>query len=79
LVVLVFMVIDWLDCSAAVSHDSIRGDSSPRASRAAANAWAPQAQLREGTGCIETEWIDKTWRQRLEEHAAADRKAGKAK
>lgn len=32
-------------------------------------AWAPQAQLREPTGCIEREWIDKTWRQRLEEHA----------
>lgn len=41
--------------------------------------WAPQAQLREGTGCIESEWIDKTWRQRLEEHAAAAHKAGKAK
>jgi len=42
-------------------------------------AWAPQAQLREGTGCIESEWIDKTWRQRLEEHAAAAHRAGKAK
>ena len=41
-------------------------------------AWAPQAQLRESAGCIESEWIDKTWRQRLEEHAAAARKAGKA-
>ena len=42
-------------------------------------AWAPQAQLRESAGCIESEWIDKTWRQRLEEHAAAARKAGKSK
>ncbi|HEY4211800.1 MAG TPA: hypothetical protein VGM84_09995 [Steroidobacteraceae bacterium] len=40
-------------------------------------SWAPQAQLREPAGCIELEWIDKTWRQRLEEHAGADRKAGK--
>jgi hypothetical protein len=31
--------------------------------------WAPHAQLREPTGCIEQEWIDKTWRERLEEHA----------
>jgi hypothetical protein len=30
---------------------------------------APQARLREPTGCIENEWIEKTWRQRLEEHA----------
>jgi len=42
-------------------------------------AWAPQARLRETTGCIELEWIDKTWRQRLEEHAAAGRKAGKSR
>ena len=41
-------------------------------------AWAPQAQLREPTGCIELEWIDKTWRQRLEEHAHAGR-TGKSK
>lgn len=41
--------------------------------------FAPQAQLRETTGCIELEWIDKTWRQRLEEHAAAQRKAGKSR
>jgi hypothetical protein len=40
---------------------------------------APQAQLREPTGCIESQWIDKTWRQRLEEHAAAGRKAGGSK
>jgi hypothetical protein len=40
-------------------------------------SWAPQAQLREPTGCIELEWIDKIWHQRLEEHATADRKAGK--
>jgi len=39
-------------------------------------AWAPQVQLREPAGCIELEWIDKTWRQRLEEHAH-DGKAGK--
>ncbi len=41
-------------------------------------AWAPQAQLRETTGCIELEWIDKIWRQRLEEHAA-EQKAGKSR
>jgi hypothetical protein len=41
-------------------------------------AWAPHAQLRETTGCIELEWIDKTWRQRLEEHAAAQ-KPGKSR
>jgi hypothetical protein len=41
-------------------------------------AWAPQAQLREAAGCIEHEWIDKTWRQRLEEHAAAQ-KTGKSR
>jgi len=34
-------------------------------------AWAPQAELREPAGCIEQEWIDKIWRQRLEEHAMA--------
>lgn len=40
----------------------------------------PQAQLREPTGCIELQWIDKTWRQRLEEHAAeAGRKGGKSR
>ncbi len=33
-------------------------------------AWSPQTQLQEANGCIEIEWIDKTWRQRLEEHAA---------
>jgi hypothetical protein len=31
---------------------------------------APNAQLREPTSCIELEWIEKLWRQRLEEHAA---------
>ena len=41
-------------------------------------AWAPQAELREPAGCIELEWIDKTWRQRLEEHAHAG-KAGKSR
>jgi len=40
--------------------------------------WAPQAQLREGT-CVEERWIDKLWRDRLAEHAAAARKAGKSK
>lgn len=40
--------------------------------------WAPQAELRESVGCIEQEWIDKIWRQRLEEHAAAS-KAGKSR
>ncbi|MEJ0039685.1 MAG: hypothetical protein WDO68_27180 [Gammaproteobacteria bacterium] len=40
---------------------------------------APQAQLREPAGCIELQWIDKTWRQRLEEHSAAGRKAGGSK
>ncbi len=40
--------------------------------------WAPQAELRESAGCIEQEWIDKIWRQRLEEHAAAN-KAGKSR
>jgi len=39
---------------------------------------APQIQLREPTSCIELQWIDKLWRQRLEEHAAAGRKAGKS-
>jgi hypothetical protein len=40
--------------------------------------WAPQAQLREGA-CVEERWIDKLWRDRLAEHAAAARKAGKQK
>src|SRR5262249_48293408 len=31
--------------------------------------WAPHAQWRAPTGCIEQEWTHKTWRQRLEEHA----------
>lgn len=39
---------------------------------------APQIQLREPTSCIELQWIDKTWRQRLEEHAA-ERKGSKAR
>jgi hypothetical protein len=39
---------------------------------------APNMQLREPTSCIELEWIEKLWRQRLEEHATADRKAGKS-
>ena len=43
-------------------------------------AWAPHAELREPTGCIELQWIDKLWRQRLEEHAAAaGHKAGKSR
>jgi hypothetical protein len=41
-------------------------------------AWAPQAQLRESAGCIELQWIEKIWRQRLEEHAAGARKTGKS-
>lgn len=40
--------------------------------------WAPQAELRESAGCIEQEWIDKIWRQRLEEHATAG-KSGKSR
>jgi hypothetical protein len=40
--------------------------------------WAPQAQLREGS-CVESLWIDKLWRDRLQEHAEARRKAGKSK
>jgi hypothetical protein len=40
--------------------------------------WAPLAQLREGA-CVEERWIDKLWRDRLAEHAAARRKAGKSK
>lgn len=31
--------------------------------------FAPQAVLHEPSSCIELEWIDKLWRQRLEEHA----------
>ena len=42
-------------------------------------SWAPQAELRETNGCVELQWIDKIWRQRLEEHAAADRKGQKSK
>jgi hypothetical protein len=34
---------------------------------------SPQTQLREPAGCIERQWIDKTWRQRLEEHARGGR------
>jgi hypothetical protein len=41
-------------------------------------SWTPHAELREPAGCIEREWIDKTWRQRLEEHAQAGR-AGKSR
>lgn len=41
-------------------------------------AWAPQAQLREGS-CVEELWIDKLWRDRLREHAESGRKAGKSK
>ena len=40
--------------------------------------WAPQAQPREGS-CDALMWIDKLWRDRLQEHAAARRKAGKSK
>lgn len=40
---------------------------------------APHAQLREPANCIELEWIDKLWRQRLEEHAAEGRKAGRSR
>jgi hypothetical protein len=32
--------------------------------------WAPQAQLREAS-CVELRWIDKLWRERLQEHAEA--------
>lgn len=39
---------------------------------------APQAQLREGS-CVELLWIDKLWRDRLQEHALRARKAGKPK
>jgi hypothetical protein len=34
---------------------------------------SPQARLREPESCIELQWIDKTWRQRLEEHARGGR------
>jgi hypothetical protein len=34
---------------------------------------SPQTQLREPASCIERQWIDKTWRQRLEEHARGGR------
>jgi hypothetical protein len=35
---------------------------------------SPQARLREPASCIELQWIDKTWRQRLEEHARESRR-----
>jgi hypothetical protein len=38
-------------------------------------AWAPQATLREGS-CIENLWIDKLWRDRLQEHAESARRTG---
>jgi hypothetical protein len=38
-------------------------------------AWAPQATLREGS-CVENLWIDKLWRDRLQEHAESARKTG---
>ena len=40
--------------------------------------WAPQAQPREGS-CVQLLWIDKLWRDRLQEHAESRRKAGKTK
>jgi hypothetical protein len=39
---------------------------------------APQATLTEGS-CVARKWIDKLWRDRLQEHAQAARKAGGAK
>jgi hypothetical protein len=38
-------------------------------------AWAPQATLRESS-CVEQRWIDKLWRDRLQEHAESARKTG---
>jgi hypothetical protein len=35
-------------------------------------SWAPQARPRDGT-CVEALWIDKLWRDRLQEHAEAAR------
>lgn len=39
---------------------------------------APQAKLREGS-CVELQWIDKLWRDRLQEHAEAARSTGSAR
>ncbi|MEJ1966647.1 MAG: hypothetical protein WDO56_35940 [Gammaproteobacteria bacterium] len=40
--------------------------------------WAPTAQLRESS-CVEERWIEKLWRDRLQEHAEQARKTGKSK
>lgn len=37
-------------------------------------SWAPQARARDGT-CVERLWIDKLWRDRLQEHAEQARSA----
>jgi hypothetical protein len=37
--------------------------------------WAPQARFTEG-GCVSRRWIDKLWRDRLQEHAQARGKEG---